>query len=64
MKLEFQEIASIILKYKPLKAQTEKFNIFSILHKENEERRLHSRFIAALFDPKGSHGMGSIFLNF
>ncbi len=40
----------------------EKFNIFSILRKENEEVGLHSRFIGELLNPKGIHGQGVIFL--
>lgn len=41
-----------------------RFNIFSVLHKESDERRLHSRFIAALLNPKGSHGLGIIPISF
>jgi PD-(D/E)XK nuclease superfamily len=62
MEIEFQEVLRIIETNKPRKSQVEKFNIFSILHKENEEKRLHSRFIAALLDPEGSHGMRYKFL--
>lgn len=42
-------------KYKDINENKEKFNIFSVLHKEHDERRLHSRFIAALLDPYASH---------
>jgi len=40
----------------------EKFNIFTALHKAHDERRLHSRFISVLLQPKGSHGFNSDFL--
>ena len=39
----------------------ENFNVFSILHKEHDEDKLHSAFIAELLNPKGSHGMGDTF---
>lgn len=38
------------------------FNVFRLLRMEEDEVRLHSRFIAELLDPKGSHGQGSAFL--
>ena len=38
------------------------FNIFSILRHEDDEVNLHSRFIAELLDPQGTHGMGMAFL--
>lgn len=44
------------------KQQEQKFNIFSALHQENDEVRLHSRFIAYLLNPVGNHGMGNKFL--
>ncbi|PXY02377.1 hypothetical protein DF185_06940 [Marinifilum breve] len=45
-----------------VREKEEKFNIFSVLHKEHDERRLHSRFIAALLDPFGSHELKDLFL--
>lgn len=53
-----------------IEQQKTKFNIFSVLHKETEEVRLHSRFIAYLLSPnskhllspKSHHGMGNDFL--
>jgi len=39
-----------------------KFNIFTALHNERDEKRLHSRFIAYLLSPQSKHGMGSEFL--
>ncbi len=38
------------------------FNVFSVLFKENDEVRLHSRFIAELLNPCGRHGKGGTFL--
>ncbi len=40
----------------------ENFNIFSILGMESDENKTHSRFIAELLNPKGSHDLGAIFL--
>ncbi len=42
--------------------QKTKFNIFSALHNETDERRLHSRFIAYLLSSESNHGMGNEFL--
>ena len=33
----------------------EDFNIFKIMHVENDEVRTHSAMLAALMDPKGTH---------
>lgn len=38
------------------------FNIFRTLHKEHDEVRLHSRFLAFLLSPHGSHSKGDYFL--
>lgn len=42
----------------------ENFNVFRVLHMEGNEDKLHSRFIAELLDPRGSHGQGDAFLRF
>jgi len=55
------KVGSLDYKYSLLKEEFN-FNIFSLLRKKGEEVKLHSRFIAELLDPKGSHGMGEIFL--
>lgn len=39
-----------------------RFNIYSIAGIERDEVRTHSRMIAELLDPKGSHGQGDLFL--
>lgn len=40
----------------------ERFNIFQILGLSTSEVRLHSAFIAELLNPKGTHGLGDVFL--
>ena len=66
MKLDtylFKDLEIVFKKHEFLNSKNEKFNIFSILYKEHDERRLHSRFIASLLDPFGSHNMSFAFLN-
>lgn len=43
--------------------QADRFNVFDILQITSNEVRLHSRFLAELLNPKGSHGQGTIFLD-
>jgi hypothetical protein len=38
------------------------FNVFNTIGLWSEEVRLHSAFIAELLNPKGSHGLGGLFL--
>lgn len=45
------------------RASGEKFNLFSILGVETNEVTTHSRFIAELLNPLGSHGRGKVFLD-
>ena len=40
------------------------FNVFRAMFKMNEEKYLHSRFIAFLINPQGTHGRGTKFLEF
>ncbi|MCC6182330.1 MAG: PD-(D/E)XK nuclease family protein [Bacteroidia bacterium] len=40
----------------------ENFNIFTVLHLESDEVRLHSRLIGELLNPKGSHNQKGLFL--
>lgn len=42
----------------------ENFNVFRVLHMEDNEEKLHSRFIAELLNPRGSHDQGDAFLLF
>ncbi len=46
----------------PHREPEEAFNIFRLLRKETDKVNLHSRFLAELLNPKGSHGMGAAFL--
>jgi len=39
-----------------------RFNIFNVMFKPHDEKYLHSRFIAFLLDPNGSHRQGTLFL--
>ncbi len=39
------------------------YNLFSVLRSDSDEVRLHSRFIADLLNPLGSHHFGDRFLN-
>lgn len=57
-----KEFNIILKEYEMLQAKEEKFNIFSTLHKWHDERRLHSRFLATLLQPNGTHGQSSLFL--
>ena len=62
----FAQISSM---YQESKLDTERraahgefFNIFNVIGLSSEEVRLHSSLIAELLNPKGSHGLGNIFL--
>lgn len=63
MEYLLKEFAVIKKEFKMLADREEKFNIFSALHKEHDERRLHSRFISVMLQPKGKHGHKESFLN-
>ena len=39
----------------------EKFNVFSLLGREDDEVHTHSAILADLLNPKGTHGQGSVF---
>lgn len=41
----------------------ERFNIFTLLDRERDEVKCHSKFIGFLLDPNGNHGKGGVFLN-
>ena len=55
----FSELNEIEKKYPNT---TKQFNIFRTLHKEHDETKLHSRFLAFLLSPEGSHQKGDTFL--
>jgi hypothetical protein len=53
-----------VLRYQySLLRKDDKFNIFEILRKGDEEVALHSRFIAELLNTLGTHNQGNTFLN-
>ena len=57
------EIQTISESYKRVAEATgENFNIFSVLQMERNEVKTHSRFLAELLNPKGSHGQKDVFL--
>lgn len=55
-------IKDIKRKFKDYNKKKNEFNIFKALHNEDDERRLHSRFISYLLSPESSHGMRDCFL--
>lgn len=58
-------VSEIIKKHDELAERNgEKFNIFSILDREKKEVSTHSRFIAELLSPKGTHGQKDKFLKY
>jgi hypothetical protein len=44
-------------------SEKNKFNVFTAMYKDNEEVRLHSRFISYILSPISGHGMNNVFLN-
>lgn len=61
LQLLLDKAAIIQLRQEALKLECA-FNIFQILRAGHEEVSLHSRFLYELLNPKGSHGMGDVFL--
>jgi hypothetical protein len=58
-----QTITSICEKYKALtKENGENYNIFKVINLTSNEVRVHSAFIAHLFNPRESHGYDAVFL--
>jgi hypothetical protein len=55
-------LSAIECKYSLKREGEELFNIFTVLCKEHDEVRLHSRFLAALLSPQSSHKMAHTFL--
>jgi len=56
------KIKSYQAKRKEKREMGHDFNIFSIMGMERSEVKTHSAMIAELFNPRGSHGQGDIFL--
>ena len=58
-----QSTGSILEKHEEIaRLKGENFNVFRVLGIEHREDELHSRFIAELLDPKGSHDQKTAFL--
>ncbi len=58
-----QSTGSIIEKHEKIaRLKGENFNVFRLLGVEDNEVKLHSRFIFELLNPKGSHDQGTVFL--
>lgn len=56
------KLSVIDYKYRTLDESKEQFNIFTALHKENDEVRLYSRFISVLLSPESRHKRSDLFL--
>lgn len=63
MKNLLKRIAEISDKYEQLnKISGNAFNVFNVINVTSDEVRLHSKFIAELLNPKGTHGQDELFL--
>lgn len=56
------KLSVIDYKYRLLEKDKEQFNIFTALHKERDEVRLHSRFISVLLSTESRHNKNDAFL--
>ena len=54
-----KHVLTLARQYKKLMVRPKDYNLFSVLLKINDEVRLHSRFLADLLKPNGSHGLNS-----
>lgn len=64
IKTLLSEISKISSKYQQLSELSgNNFNVFQVINVTTNEVRLHSRFLAELLNPKGTHGQGDVFLN-
>lgn len=62
IQLFLDRLSIIESKYRTLEDSKEQFNIFTALHTERDERRLHSRFLSVVLSPGSSHKKGDLFL--
>ena len=63
LRLLLDKVELISWKYRQvLQGPEYRFNVFSILRREDDEVYLHSRFLAELLDPDGAHCQGYRFL--
>lgn len=64
MKNLLNKVAEISKKYEELnKTSGNNFNVFNVINVTSDEVRLHSKFLAELLNPKGTHGQNDIFLH-
>ncbi len=64
LKVFFQKIESIEEKYNELnRKNAHEFNLFTLMLKSGDEVHLHSKFIAELLNPKGTHHQGRVFVD-
>ena len=64
IELLLEKVDSITWKYRHVLHGPEyRFNIFTILRREDDEVYLHSRFLAELLDPDGDHCQGDALLD-
>lgn len=57
----FENINGLKAKY-DIDRNKDRFNIITALHKERDEKNLHSRFISYLLSPTSGHDMGAVYL--
>jgi len=58
------KISAICDKYKAeARLSGANYNLFCIIGMENDEVKVHSKFVANLLNPRGSHGQGAFFLD-
>lgn len=63
IKLLFNNINEILNKHEEIsKISGENFNIFKVIDLTTDEVRIHSKLLAELLNPEGSHGQGTVFL--
>ncbi|WP_282071359.1 PD-(D/E)XK nuclease family protein [Polaribacter atrinae] len=63
MKKLLKKVKEISEKYEELnKVSGNSFNVFNVINVTSDEVRLHSKFLAELLNPKGSHGQDDVFL--
>ena len=63
MKYLLEKVQEISKRYEEIDLISgSRFNVFNVLNITSDEVRLHSKFIAELLNPSGSHGQGFVFL--
>lgn len=62
LKYLLKEINILNQRIKDREEHEDNFNLFNLMCKRTDERYLHSRFLSALLDPRGSHKMKDSFV--